>query len=334
MELPSTYLYQGWSIRFNIFESDTDPTSDRVQERRCVVFVHGTPWSSAVFEPITKALLAKGSYRVLIYDLPGYGKSQDFENSSQATVMTESRKWCFRGDTSVNIQAQALKALLGHVHMDGKQGHPIPAVIAHDIAGAIVLRAHLLLGCEFESMMLCDTNAVLPWGDGFYKLARSEPKVFMDLPPNIFEAVVRAVIKSARHKPDVSHSEWENELAQPWIPHSSDSVEADSRKRQESFVRQIAQTNDQDVAEMLQAETYSRVLCDVMILWGEQDQWIPREKMEELRERIGDKVREYAVIPEAGHLIMLDQPERFAIEVLTWLNRPGSLSTSIRSLRA
>jgi hypothetical protein len=94
----------------------------------------------------------------------------------------------------VKFQATALTELLKHVQLDGRDGHPAPAVIAHDIAGAIILRAHLLHDCEFDTMMLLDTNAILPWGDGFYKLVRSEPHPFVKLPPTIFEAVVRAVI--------------------------------------------------------------------------------------------------------------------------------------------
>jgi pimeloyl-ACP methyl ester carboxylesterase len=89
-------------------------------------------------------------------------------------------------------------------------------------------------------------------------------------------------------------------------------------------VRQIAQANDEDVAEMLAGELYERVRCNVKIVWGEQDQWIPREKIEELIRRMNGRVKECAFIPEAGHLVMLDQPGRFAIEVFDWLTRFGS----------
>lgn len=292
-------------------------------KKTTVVFVHGTPWSSKVFQPIVKALLARGHYQILLYDLPGYGQSQEFEEPNAFDVSSK----CFAGDTSVKFQARALEALLGHVGMDGKQGRPSPNVIAHDIAGAIVLRAHLILRCDFASMMLCDTNAVLPWGDGFYKLARSQPQVFIDMPPNIFEAVVRAVIKSARYNAAASQDFWENKLALPWTLHPGESVGTESQQRQTGFLRQIAQANDQDVAEMLEDDMYSRVRCDIKILWGEQDQWIPREKIDELIERIGPRVKECAFVPEAGHLVMLDQPERFAIEVFDWLN--GDLSLRV-----
>lgn len=308
MELPSTFHFQGWDIQYGLTESPKTSTSNQAPVNH-VVFVHGTPWSSAVYRPIIDALLAKPSYKILVYDLPGYGQSQNYappDNSSTS-------KNDFPGDTSVKFQAEALTALLKHAQLDGRDGNPSPAVIAHDIAGAIVLRAHLVHGAEFKSMLLADTNAVLPWGDGFYKLVRAEPGPFLKLPKGIFEAVVRAVTRSAVHDANVLATGWEDVLAQPWC----------GDEGQRSFVRQIAQADDGDVAEMLQGEMYGRVRCDVKIIWGEQDQWIPREKIEELIKKLKGRVKECAFIPDAGHLVMLDQPARFAVEVFDWLSRFG-----------
>ncbi|TVY21384.1 putative hydrolase YugF [Lachnellula arida] len=331
MDLPSTFHFQGWNIRYNLRSNNT--TASNQPQLKPVVFVHGTPWSSAVFQPVIKALLAKPSYQILVYDLPGYGQSQEFAPSPpSSTIASSEEKPLFQGDTSVKFQAKALAGLLKHVQLDGKAepepepGHPAPAVIAHDIAGTIVLRAHLLEACEFDTMMLVDANAVLPWGDGFYKLAREAPASFLRLPPGIFEAVVRAVIQSAVHDTNVLKTGWEDALARPWV-----GGEGEAGERQKSFVRQIAQADDGDVAEMLEGGLYGRVRCDVKIVWGEQDQWIPKHKVEDLIRRLGGKVKESAFIPEAGHLVMLDQPERFAIEVFDWLTRfgsPRSLSTS------
>ncbi|TKA62088.1 hypothetical protein B0A55_12306 [Friedmanniomyces simplex] len=321
MDLPSTYHYQGWDIRYRLASSKDPATttpSGNPKQPRPVVFVHGTPWSSAVFRPLIEALLTKGPYRILVYDLPGYGQSQNFDSRSSEAVSKNG----FAGDTSVAFQAQALTALLKETQLDGKDGHPAPAVLAHDIAGTVVLRAHLLHDCEFDTMLLVDTNAVLPWGDGFYKLARSNPQTFVDLPAKVFEAVVRAVTRSACHNPKVLQTGWEDVIAGPWIGSPSESPEA-GNKRQRSFVRQIAQANDADVAEMLEGGMYARVRCDVKIVSGAEDQWIPREKIEGLIMQLGSRMKESAFIPNAGHLVMLDQPERFAVEVFDWLMRYG-----------
>ncbi|KAI6861926.1 hypothetical protein KC343_g7637 [Hortaea werneckii] len=339
MDLPLTFHFQGWDIRYNLLRSaESDRASTK--EPKSVVFVHGTPWSSVVFQPLIETLLAKGPYQILVYDLPGYGQSQKYRRPgdptqpSQVATATATTTTYFPGDTSVKFQAEALAALLSSVHLHSSKGNAnagntpsLPAIIAHDIAGAIVLRAHLLHGCDFASMLLMDTNAVLPWGDGFYKLVRSEPQTFVQLPPKIFEAVVSAVVQSACFNPGVLKSGWEDKLTAPWVDAGLESSSGEKGRgtggegeRQRSFVRQIAQANDGDVAEMLEGNMYEKVRCQVKVLWGESDTWIPREKIERLIEMLGDKVKEVAFIPEAGHLVMLDQPGRVAVEVYDWLN--------------
>lgn len=170
--------------------------------------------------------------------------------------------------------------------------------------------------------MLLNSNAVLPWGDGFYTLAREEPGVFARLPGNIFEGVVRAVVRSARVKTaggvegGGGDGGWEEALVGPWV---------DGKGAQESFVRQIAQAEDGDVAEMFagggEGCLYGRVRCGVSVLWGDGDSWIPREKMERLCGLLREKLERFVVVEEAGHLIMLDQPERVEEEVRRWLER-------------
>jgi pimeloyl-ACP methyl ester carboxylesterase len=234
MDLPSTFEFQGWHIRYDLKTSTNTTTGLNRSPPKPVVFVHGTPWSSIVFKPIVEALLAKGPYQILVYDLPGYGQSQTYTSYTPSTTGPPTSKASFPGDTSVKFQADALSALLSYVHLDGKRSNPVPSVIAHDIAGTIVLRAHLLHECNFASMLLAECNCVLPWGDGFYKLARSEPQTFVKLPPRIHEAVVRAVIQSACYDVRVLEAGWEDALAGPWIG---------GKERQKSFVRQIAQAD-------------------------------------------------------------------------------------------
>ena len=241
--------------------------------------------------------------------MPGYGQSQ----LPYAKPPNPSSRQNFKddqNDTSVATQAATLRALLSHLQITN------PAVLAHDIGGAIALRAHLILGVEFERMMLLDSNAVLPWGDGFYALAREEPGVFARLPAHVFEAVVRAVVRSACVT--TAHGlegRWEEALVGPWLG---------CKEAQESFVRQIAQAEDGDVAEMFaeggEGCLYGRVRCGVSVLWGDGDSWIPREKMERLCGLLVERLERFVVVEDAGHLLMLDQPERVEEEVGRWLD--------------
>ncbi|PWN19908.1 alpha/beta-hydrolase [Microstroma glucosiphilum] len=355
LQLPSVFHFEGWEIRYRLSRSSGSAASkeaatDAAQAASTgagaepLVFVHGTPWSSAVYGPVIEALQAKdggkgasaGTGRTsLVYDLPGYGQSQNFQSSLRAlaatsagTGETSSVRPAFVGDTSVRLQARALAALLKHTKLDGAPSDALPPlVIAHDIAGTIVLRAHLLEGCAFSRMLLVDTNTILPWGDGFYKLLRSEPGPFTRLPSPIFEAMLRAVIRSACYRGEALSADggagrWEDVLAQPWLPHPEDTSSQDGQHRQHSFVRQIAQANDADVAELFAADKgggYSNVNCDVTVLWGEEDQWIPRDKVETFIGMLGERCKRKVFVPRAGHLLMLDQPEVFQREVLEWL---------------
>jgi len=161
-------------------------------------------------------------------------------------------------------------------------------------------------------MMLLDTNVVLPWGDGFYKLAREQHGVFTQLPGHVHEAVVRSVVRSASVRAE-GLGEWEEVLVAPWVG---------SQEAQESFVRQIAQADDEDVAEMFEGGLYGAVRCQVTVLWGDGDSWIPREKMGRLCGLLGEKLEKPLVVVEgAGHLLMLDQPEKVEDEVRSWLGK-------------
>ena len=313
-DLPSTFHHAGWTIKYSLLSPSTTQNTTDLQT---LVFVHGTPWSSAVFQPLVQSLLSSppfsANYRVLLYDLPGYGQSQHLHPKPISTANTPSHHGSFKTSqptTSVATQAHTLHALLSHLQISN------PTVLAHDIGGAIALRAHLILEVDFERMMLLDSNAVLPWGDGFYTLVREQPEVFARLPAHVFEAVVRAVVRSASVTArGLEGGGWEEALLGPWV--------GSGMETQESFVRQIAQAEDGDVAEMFagggEGCLYGSVRCGVSVLWGEGDSWIPREKMERLCGLLGERLERFKVVEEAGHLVMLDQPGRVEEEVRYWL---------------
>ncbi|KAK2604070.1 hypothetical protein N8I77_007029 [Diaporthe amygdali] len=306
-ELPDTFPHNGWSIRYLARQSNDHDQS--ASANSWVVFVHGTPWSSDVFRPLANALLASGNFNVVLYDLPGYGQSQTLNNFQHDS----------EPDTSVKAQTETLAALLQHLGLDGKDEKKKPHIVAHDIAGVISMRAHLLHGSEYRSLCLLDTNCVLPWGDKLYNSVRSNSTVFEELPAGVFEGALRAIIQSARANRHGLDREWENVLARPWL---AGGLAADSSRRydpQKNFVRQIKQSDDNHTAELLDNGLYSKVRCDVKILWGEKDTWIPYEKMQNLAQLLGNRFKGLVTIPEAGHLIMLDQPERVTMEIVRWL---------------
>lgn len=310
-DLPETFSYNGWSIRYLARRAKYEDSSAVASP--WVVFVHGTPWSSDVFRPMANAMSAGGSFNIVLYDLSGYGQSQTFNNLPAKS----------EPDTSVKAQSEALAALLQHLGLDGKDGNKTAHVVAHDIAGVISLRAHLLHGCEYRSLCLLDTNCVLPWGDKLYNSIRTNAPVFEDLPAGVFEGCLRAIIQSARVKGQGLGQEWEDVLARPWLTGGSASDSSLRYDPQENFVRQIKQSDDSHTAELLDNGLYSKVRCDVKILWGEKDAWIPYEKMQSIAKLLGERLKGFVTVPDAGHLIMLDQPERVTLEISRWLERKG-----------
>lgn len=71
LQLNQSLEAEGWTIRYGVF-GPSGPTGGKA-----ILFVHGTPWSSEVFKPLARALLSQRKHRVILYDLGGYGLSQE-----------------------------------------------------------------------------------------------------------------------------------------------------------------------------------------------------------------------------------------------------------------
>ncbi len=115
MDLNERYEWQGRQIAWG--RAGTGPA---------VVFCHGTPWSSVVWQPIVDALSDR--YTVYLWDMPGYGLSSKLPEHP----------------VDFGVQAEVVDALIRH------WGIARPHVIAHDFGGAVSLRAHLVCGADMR----------------------------------------------------------------------------------------------------------------------------------------------------------------------------------------
>jgi pimeloyl-ACP methyl ester carboxylesterase len=233
-----------------------------------LVLVHGTPWSSFVWRNLAPALGAQCS--VYAFDLPGFGLSEKHDAQ----------------DTSLAAQSRVLGELLDAWEVSE------PIVVAHDIGGAIALRATLLEGRRFTSLALLDPVALAPWGSPFYRLVREHSDVFAALPPHIHAAVVEAYVRGALSHPlaaDVVAA-----LVAPWLDDDGKGA----------FYRQIAHGDEAHTDEF--RGRLERLDCPTLIVWGEADPWIPVERGRELARLIPSA--ELHVVPEAGHLVQEDAP--------------------------
>jgi pimeloyl-ACP methyl ester carboxylesterase len=249
-----------------------------------LVLCHGTPWSSALWRRIADSL--SGDFTIYLWDMLGYGTSTKVEGQ----------------DVSLGAQSELFVDLLDHWELTN------PHVVAHDYGGAVALRAHLLHRARYASLALVDVVALAPWGSDFFRLVARSASVFAQLPGPLHEALVRAYIAGAGHRP-LRHEE-SDLLVTPWL----------GRDGQAAFYRQIAQA-DQRYTDDIEP-LYPTLELPVSIVWGTEDAWIPVDRAYQLANLIPGS--ELHLVPEAGHLIQLDAPEKLTAILQRWLWRQTS----------
>ncbi len=214
------------------------------------------------------------------YDLIGYGQSDKRP-----------------GDVSLGIQNQVLDQLLDHWGLEN------PAIIGHDFGGTTVLRTHLINERDFDKIVLIDPVAVSPWGSPFFMHVNAHEAAFAGVPDYIHEAIVRAYVKTAAFKP--IEDTILDMIVLPW-------TQPDGKA---AFYRQIAQA-DSDYTDEVQP-LYAKISRPVLILWGREDTWIPLERGEVLKDIIPGSLLD--VIPDAGHLVIEEQPDQLIGKILPFL---------------
>jgi pimeloyl-ACP methyl ester carboxylesterase len=244
-----------------------------------VVFCHGTPWSSWLWAPFAGALAAQ--FTTYLWDMPGYGASSKDPGHA----------------VSLDVQGELLNELLGRWGLDA------PHVVAHDYGGAVALRAHLLHGARFASLALVDVVALAPWGSEFFGLVRANHEVFARLPAAVHAGALRAYIAGASYAGLTADQA--GDLAAPWL----------GAVGQAAFYRQIAEA-DQGFTDAIEP-LYPSVRIPTLIVWGEEDRWIPVDRAHRLAALIPGARLE--LIKAAGHLIQLDQPVALATTLHRWL---------------
>lgn len=244
-----------------------------------VVLVHGTPWSSFTWHHLAPKLAQ--SHTVYCYDLIGYGQSKKRDNQT----------------VSLDVQGKLLSELIGYWGLQN------PSMVAHDFGGAISLRAHLLHDMDYTKLCLMNVVAMSPWGSPFFAHVKEHEAAFAGVPAYIHKAIVETYIKGALHF-DIGPKNLDA-LVTPWLTETG----------QPAFYRQIAQASQSYTDEI--EPLYDRVRCPVRILWGEQDTWIPIETGRRLHTAMPGS--EFIPVPNAGHLVQLEQPEIVTKKVLEFL---------------
>ncbi|MGW5071487.1 alpha/beta fold hydrolase, partial [Streptomyces cyaneofuscatus] len=119
-----------------------------------VVLLHGTPFSSRIWREIAPALAQ--DHQVYVFDLLGFGQSERREGQ----------------DLRLAAHTRVFTGLLDHWGLES------PRVIAHDIGGAVALRALLLEGARYADLTLVDAVGCGDWGTGLFRLVRENAHLF------------------------------------------------------------------------------------------------------------------------------------------------------------
>ncbi|MEM9756602.1 MAG: hypothetical protein AAF914_11445 [Pseudomonadota bacterium] len=143
-----------------------------------------------------------------------------------------------------------------------------------------------------------------PWGSTFSEHVKAHLPDFDGVPPRIHAGLVRSYIAGALARP--LPREDAERLAEPWL----------SPKDQRAISAQFAQADEVRTAEV--EPLFGTVHRPAVVLWGEDDPWIPMARGQALRDAL-PKGMPFRSLPGLGHLPQSDAPETvvaLALEVL------------------
>jgi len=257
--LDEAFPTPGGAVRWAVFGSG-DP----------IVLVHGTPYSSFLWRDIAPALAL--TREVFVFDHLGFGQSDQRDGQ----------------DLTLAAHARTFAQLLSHWELSR------PSVVAHDIGGAVALRALLLEEADYQDLTLFDAVSGGEWERGLFRLILKHADVFNQLPHYAHEALVASHLRHATHvgfRPGVLEA-----FLAPWR----------GPRGQAAFYRQYSQIRQADTVEY--EHLLSEVTIPVRLIWGREDRILPPEYAEWLHDRVPHA--ELAWVEGAGHLLQEDAPVR------------------------
>jgi len=242
---------------------------ERFGEGPPVGLVHGTPSRAYVWRQVAEALAAR--HAVYVYDLLGFGDSERHVDQ----------------DVSLVAHGEVLAELVEQWGLDR------PALVGHDIGGAIVLRAHLLEGVAASPLALLDAVVLRPWITARTREMQREPDR-----PRLAEEIEEHLRSATSTRLD---DEVFEAIFGQWRGAEGEAL----------YMRNLAQLDEEHTAGF--EPLLGSIDVPVLVLWGEEDAWLDLEVSERVAARIPGARR--VVIPGAGHFCMEDDPERVSAEL-------------------
>jgi len=154
-------------------------------------------------------------------------------------------------------------------------------------------------------MVLVDAVAIAPWCTPFSQLVKDNLHVFQAIPGYVYDAMLAAHLRSAIHK-EMGDLELEP-YVKPWR----------GEEGQAAYFRAVAEYDDKYTLEI--EPQYMDIDIPVLVMWGEQDAWLPLETGKRLGRIIPNA--QFEAIPNAGHFSPEDAPEFVAKHIGEFLHR-------------
>ncbi|HET8569096.1 MAG TPA: alpha/beta fold hydrolase [Candidatus Limnocylindria bacterium] len=257
-----------------------------------VLLVHGVGGWAENWRATMRALAARG-YRAIAVDLPGFGESERL-----------SMRY-FEGD--VPGYARFVVDVLDELGI--RTAH----LMGHSLGGAIAYLAAVCSPERFRSLVL-----VAPGGMG-HDIAWSLRLASLPLLPRLLRGsreAARAGLASCFHDPRRIPPEMVAECDRYAMPSLDETIRV---LRAGVTLRGIKRSLRK--RWIARAGTYSG---PALVVWGERDRVLSPRHLSQVAAHFPDAERR--TIPDAGHLVMAEQPEAFAAAVIPFLDRARGAS--------
>ncbi len=258
-----------------------------------VVLLHGTPSHSVIWRDVVPRLTAAG-YRVISYDLLGYGRSER----------------PVERDTSITAQTDLLEHLLAALGVTGV------TLVGHDLGGGIAQILATRDPHRVRRLMLVDTVSFDSWPSATWQ------RIIADhlgnpgaMAADEFETLLSGQLAMTVNNQGMSEAALDAYLA----PYRSTVGRVSFFEHQ---VRHYDPVHTQRVVPYL-----GRLTMPVRILWGGADSWQPASYADRLHAAIPGAA-EPVVVAGVGHFLPEETPDTVAAEILRMMTAPAGPATS------
>jgi pimeloyl-ACP methyl ester carboxylesterase len=259
-----------WRLRHRTKIDGVEIAYDILGEGAPVVLVHGFPSNSFIWRKVAP-VLAK-THKVHVYDLPGQGASERREGM----------------DVSDAMQARTLANLISFWKLEK------PAICLHDVGNTYGMSAYYFEGCRYERVALISAAMMNPCVTAATKHAQAHLEAYRTMPVELYEQIAAMRVRSTTFKP--ISAEALNAYLEPWR----------GRHGQSMWYNRVSYLDESSIARL--EARLGPMDVPVRIIWGAEDTWIPPDQAKRLQGYIANA--EVFIIPEGGHFLMEDAPDK------------------------